>query len=111
MCTSTISDDHLYINLRRSCDCLWVSVAAGRCVGVWVCGVWGCGGVGVCGCVWVCVGGCGCVWVCGCGVDSLEVCVNAPLHLLILQKFYAAHINESSLSRKCTSQETTYTWK
>ena len=20
--------------------------------------------MGVCGCVWICVGGCGCVWIC-----------------------------------------------
>ena len=46
----------IYINLRRSRDCLCVSVAAGRCgfVGLWVCGfagVWVCGFVGL----WVCV--------------------------------------------------------
>ena len=37
------------------------------------------------------------------------VCVIALLHLLILGECYAVHINASSLYRKCTSQETTYT--
>ena len=36
------------------------------------------------------------VGVCVCGVDS-EVCVNATLHLLILGKCYAVHVNTSSL--------------
>ena len=41
------------------------------CVFVLLVYVCGCVGVGVCGCVWVCVRVCGCVgvwvWVCGCG--------------------------------------------
>ena len=46
-------------------------------------------------CLWVSVAAGRPVWVCG--VDSLEVCVNAPLHLLILGKCHAVHINASSL--------------
>ena len=59
------SDHNLYINLRRSRDCLCVSVAAGRCASVLVVFVF--------------------------------VCVIALLHLLILGKCYAVHINASSL--------------
>ena len=55
-------------------------------------------------------GGGGCEDVCG-FVGSLCQVSYAPLHLLILGKCYAVHINASSLQRKCTSQETTYTWK
>ena len=49
------------------------------------------------------------VWVCGKGVDSVEVCVIAPLHLLILGKCYAVcphkrivtiHYNESVHRKK-----------
>ena len=50
---SCILINYLYINLRRSRDCLCVSVAAGRCgfVGLWVCGfvgLWVCEFVGLC---------------------------------------------------------------
>ena len=44
---------------------------------------------------------------------GLEQDISFPgnTHLLILRKCYAVHINASSLlQRKCTSQETTYTW-
>ena len=43
---------------------------------------------------------------------SLEQDISFPgnKHLLILQKCYAVHMNALSLKRKCTSQETTYTW-
>ena len=54
---------HLYINVKKSRDCVCVSVRT-ACVG-------------------------------GCREDSLEVCVNAPIHLLILGKCYV--VNASSL--------------
>ena len=65
---------HLYINLRRSRDCLCVSVAAGRPA----------------------------AFVCLC---------HRAVSFTYFWKCYAVHINTSSLQRKCTSQETLYTWK
>ena len=74
--------NNIYINLRRSRDCLCVSVAAG--VGVWVCGfvgLWVCGFVGL--------------WVCG--FVGLWVCGFVSLRCFIFGEVLRVHINASSL--------------
>ena len=70
--SSLLRFSHLYINLRRSRDCLCVSVADG-------------------------------------GRLRLFVCVIALLHLLILRKCYAVHINALSLLYESVHRKKHYT--